>query len=145
MGDMMNTRIGPKMLAAVAYVARHPGCAKIDVARVISPHPIPSKNWALGYRPINRAIVAGLIDATKRGGRYVLTVAETLDIVLESGRMGDMTFAERKAIRTDFFTRFVKGWKTVVCSACAGSGRYDHNGSPKCSACNGTGQTKERR
>lgn len=25
------------------------------------------------------------------------------------------------------------------CIACNGSGRYDHNGSPKCGACNGTG------
>lgn len=27
-----------------------------------------------------------------------------------------------------------------VCYACNGSGRYDHNGSPKCGACNGTGR-----
>lgn len=25
------------------------------------------------------------------------------------------------------------------CTACSGSGRYDHNGSPKCGCCNGTG------
>lgn len=33
------------------------------------------------------------------------------------------------------------GRKRVTCSACSGSGRYDHNGSPKCGACNGTGKT----
>lgn len=32
------------------------------------------------------------------------------------------------------------GRKLVECSACSGSGRYDHNGSPKCGACNGTGK-----
>lgn len=26
------------------------------------------------------------------------------------------------------------------CIACNGSGKYDHNGSPKCDACNGTGR-----
>jgi DnaJ-class molecular chaperone len=25
------------------------------------------------------------------------------------------------------------------CTACSGSGIYDHSGSPKCQACNGTG------
>lgn len=30
------------------------------------------------------------------------------------------------------------------CIACAGSGRYDVKGSPKCSACNGTGQSFTR-
>lgn len=28
----------------------------------------------------------------------------------------------------------------IDCSACSGSGRYDHNGSPKCGACEGTGK-----
>ena len=30
--------------------------------------------------------------------------------------------------------------KNKVCTACNGSGYYDHNGSPKCSSCNGTGK-----
>lgn len=33
------------------------------------------------------------------------------------------------------------GRKLEKCVACNGSGRYDHNGSPKCGACNGTGKT----
>lgn len=31
------------------------------------------------------------------------------------------------------------GYKKEECSACAGSGYYDHNGSPDCGACDGTG------
>jgi len=31
-----------------------------------------------------------------------------------------------------------------TCSACSGSGYYDHNGSPPCGACNGKGQVKRR-
>jgi DnaJ-class molecular chaperone len=33
------------------------------------------------------------------------------------------------------------GRKLEKCNACNGSGRYDHNGSPKCGACGGTGKT----
>lgn len=29
-----------------------------------------------------------------------------------------------------------------TCSACNGSGYYDHNGSPKCGCCNGKGVTE---
>ena len=53
-----------------------------------------------------------------------------------------MDFHERKRKRTEHFERFVKGWKLRPCTACNGSGYYDHNGSPKCSSCNGIG--KER-
>jgi len=42
------------------------------VAEHISPHLIPSKNWAVGYNPVHRAIDAGLIDAYQRNGRYTL-------------------------------------------------------------------------
>jgi len=30
----------------------------------------------------------------------------------------------------------------IKCAACGGSGRYDHNGSPKCGACDGKGKVK---
>jgi DnaJ-class molecular chaperone len=53
-----------------------------------------------------------------------------------------MTFQERKQERIEYYKRFVEGWKKRPCTACNGSGRYDHNDSPKCGACNGTG--KER-
>ncbi len=53
-----------------------------------------------------------------------------------------MSFHERKKYRSNYYHRFVFGWKLRKCSACNGSGHYDNNGSPKCSACDGTG--KER-
>ena len=52
------------------------------------------------------------------------------------------TYAERKEARRIHFEQNVKGWKLRPCLACNGSGRYDHNGSPRCGGCNGTG--KER-
>lgn len=58
-------------------------------------------------------------------------------------KRGEMcNFHERKVRRTEYYQRFVFGWKLRPCTACNGSGYYDHNGSPKCSSCNGTG--KER-
>lgn len=51
-------------------------------------------------------------------------------------------YTRRKAQRTEHFNRFVKGWRLRTCGACNGSGRYDHNRSPKCGCCDGTG--KER-
>ena len=52
------------------------------------------------------------------------------------------TWLERKAARRAHYDRYVRGWRLVMCIACMGSGRYDHNGSPPCSSCEGTG--KER-
>ncbi len=57
-------------------------------------------------------------------------------------RLQGQDFRTRKKLRTEFFEKFVKGWKERACTACAGSGYYDHNGSPPCGACDGTG--KER-
>lgn len=56
--------------------------------------------------------------------------------------VGVSQFHERKAERTAYYMRFVYRWKQRKCSACNGSGYYDHNGSPQCGACDGTG--KER-
>lgn len=53
-----------------------------------------------------------------------------------------MNFHERKKQRKDHFEKNEKGWKDKYCTACNGSGYYDHNGSPKCGACNGTGKEK---
>jgi hypothetical protein len=36
------------------------------------------------------------------------------------------------------------GLKLITCGACNGSGRYDHNGSPPCGCCKGTGKVRER-
>ena len=51
-----------------------------------------------------------------------------------------MTWEERKKARTDYYYRFVYKRKLVNCSSCSGSGYYDHNGSPRCSSCDGTGK-----
>lgn len=53
-----------------------------------------------------------------------------------------LSFQERKKLRTQYYEKWVKGWKLTACLACNGTGYYDHDGSPKCSSCNGTG--KER-
>jgi DnaJ-class molecular chaperone len=55
-----------------------------------------------------------------------------------------MDYRERKAERVRHFQQNVAGWKTRPCTACNGSGRYDHNGSPRCGACNGTGKERYR-
>lgn len=51
-------------------------------------------------------------------------------------------FLTRKEERKAYYEKYVHGWKTRRCLACNGSGRYDDNGAPPCSACEGTG--KER-
>lgn len=53
-----------------------------------------------------------------------------------------MDFQERKQLRKENFENNIKGWKERDCIACNGSGYYDHNGSPKCDCCNGTGKEK---
>lgn len=66
-----------------------------------------------------------------------------VELTFHMSRLGG-TFQERKAERKEHFEKYVKGWKLVPCTACNGSGRYDHNGSPKCSSCNGTGKERVR-
>lgn len=51
-----------------------------------------------------------------------------------------MSFRERKKQRTEYYEKYIKGWKQRDCTACNGSGYYDHNGSPYCGACDGTGR-----
>ena len=53
-----------------------------------------------------------------------------------------MNFQERKEERKAYYEKYVLGWKKRPCTACNGSGRYDHNGSPKCASCNGMGKEK---
>jgi len=53
-----------------------------------------------------------------------------------------MTWKERKKERIEYYKEHVYKWKLRSCTACNGSGHYDHNGSPPCGSCNGTG--KER-
>jgi len=71
---MTPRRIGPQMQLAIDYVAAHPGCAKVDVARSIMPWAV-GKNNGFAYGPVNRAIAAGLIIAGQgRGNAYSLRV-----------------------------------------------------------------------
>ena len=67
-------RIGPQMRRAIDYVAAHPGCSKIDVARHVLPWAVGYNN-AYAYGPVNRAIAAGRILASReRGNAYALRV-----------------------------------------------------------------------
>lgn len=52
------------------------------------------------------------------------------------------TFHERKKQRTEYYNKYVKGWRLQECTACNGSGYYDSDDSPECAGCDGTG--KER-
>ncbi len=54
----------------------------------------------------------------------------------------DYDFHERKKERTKYYFKYIHGWKLITCTACSGSGYYDHNDNPKCGCCEGTG--KER-
>jgi hypothetical protein len=58
-----------------------------------------------------------------------------------SGKNG-WPFYRNKAERTKDYFENQYGWKLRPCTACNGSGYYDHNGSPDCGSCDGTG--KER-
>lgn len=51
-----------------------------------------------------------------------------------------MTFKARKADRTEHYHTHIKGWRLQPCSACNGSGYYDHTNNPECGACEGSGK-----
>ena len=58
-----------------------------------------------------------------------------------------MNYLERKKLRKSWYEKYVHGNKLVTCTACDGSGYYDHNingRTPKCGSCNGTGKTHEK-
>lgn len=50
------------------------------------------------------------------------------------------SYQKRKQDRIEHFNEWVKGWKSICCTSCSGSGYYDHNGSPSCNLCEGTGK-----
>lgn len=54
------------------------------------------------------------------------------------------SFHERKAQRSEYYFRFVYGWKQQACVSCNGSKVYDSDGSPPCGACEGTGKEQYR-
>ena len=59
---MARPRVGARMRAVVEYVARHPGCYKIDAAEATGQR-------IAGYNAVDRAIQAGLIRCYGRIGR----------------------------------------------------------------------------
>lgn len=63
-------RIGRQMTAAAEFVAVNQGCTKMAVADTIGPN--GSRRY--GYDAVNRAIRAGLIEATQGRRGYALTV-----------------------------------------------------------------------
>lgn len=63
-------RVGPRMMQAVRYVQRHPGCSKHEVARAVGPH----GSNAFGDRTVKRAMGAGLIEDRGSPTRYALYV-----------------------------------------------------------------------
>ena len=50
----------------------------------------------------------------------------------------------RKEERRKAFQQ-LHGLKLVTCTACSGSGHYDHDRSPKCWSCDGIGKMREER
>ena len=81
-------RIGPQMRRAINYVAAHPGCSKVEVARHVLPYAVGYNN-AYAYGPIDRAIKAGLIVAGRgRGNAYsldlpIMTCEEDPETILD--------------------------------------------------------------
>jgi len=74
---MKPPRIGTQMRLVAAYVAAHPDCSKVDVARHVNPRVFFRRN-AYAYGPVDRAIAAGLIAAKQGwGGTYTLRVPRT--------------------------------------------------------------------
>jgi hypothetical protein len=56
----------------LAIIRRHPGTAILPVAREVGPH----GSLQFGYRTVHRLIVAGLVRAEIRNGRYRLFARE---------------------------------------------------------------------
>lgn len=64
--------VGPKMQAALEFIARHPGCPKMWPADYVAPH---GKGRQYGYQTVDRLLRAGLVRAEQgKGNRYALYV-----------------------------------------------------------------------
>lgn len=64
----------PYKQTIIDYVAKHPGCTKLDVACHVTRHPrrTPSKQYSI----VNTAIRHGWIMAVRHGNRYALYVPD---------------------------------------------------------------------
>lgn len=65
----------------------------------------------------------------------------TLNESVLGARLSD-DWKKRKELRKKEYLK-QHGKKLIICGACNGSGRYDHNGSPPCGLCQGTGKMRE--
>lgn len=65
-GLQRKPRIGANMRQAIAYVAAHPGCSIIDVARHLYPSNVPGPaSLSGGFKSVHHCIDAGLIRDTQ--------------------------------------------------------------------------------
>lgn len=60
-----------------------------------------------------------------------------------------MRWKEYKKLKEEWYLKYIHKNKLKKCSACNGSGFYDHsfphNRNPKCGCCDGTGKVRERK
>lgn len=75
----MSLRVGPAMLAVLAYVQDHPGCTKADAARYAD----RDRDLRTGYAAVDRSIRAGLLLAVPLRSGYALTLTPLGSAVLE--------------------------------------------------------------
>ena len=85
---MQAKRIGPKMMIVLAAVAADPGKPKIGAALQAQPYPWKGMRGGLayGYRSVDRAIAAGLVEAVKAHPRAIawsLTITDAGRAALE--------------------------------------------------------------
>jgi hypothetical protein len=89
----MTKRIGPMMQAVQDYVARHPGCSKLEVARYAVARNPYARDMGAIYGPVNRALDAGLIEDRHipgcSRGRYYLYVVKGGGCTFETTDAGD--------------------------------------------------------
>lgn len=77
MAKLKTPRIGEKMAEAAYYVWGHPGCAKLPAARFCAPNAeTPTPGTRYGYRAVDRAMQAGLIEGELTGSRYSLSLTD---------------------------------------------------------------------
>lgn len=67
-------RIGPKMLAAAAYVKKYGPSCIYPIARAVG----PNGSTKFGYEIVWRAVAAGLLDSKRgKGNSYIVSLVES--------------------------------------------------------------------
>jgi len=86
----------------------------------------------------------GLSSSAIRFANLVRDADDRQDLLVIAGQKAEdlkmSDWLRRKAARANAYFRWHFGWRRRDCTACNGSGRYDHNGSPRCGGCDGTGK-----